>query len=302
MDDKKNLMLKFLEDRKHLDFIEKDVHYHDNDTRPHLLISNPAILSSFMGYLKFQSRKDHLCDVLIRGQTRDYARMLPSIFRGEKRRFRILLEAQAELSDGIKHLKPTIFQNEPLEDLFQHYGIKSTGIDVVDNIFIALWFALMEHKCLDANKRLYTFARSKEEFGWIYFLKVGRINRDETVDNSFPDPFVSDLRRQHSSLSLRLHCQHAYMINSSNQDLIENLDDLSYDKCIVATVRIPNSDNFLPQGDLFSINHLFPGPDMDNTYKIFLGPKFEALLRKIERIHSLEHGELGEILNYSTFG
>lgn len=294
-----NLMQKFLSDRRKLEQILNKVEYVDNENQPYLFIQDIAILSSFMGYLKFQSRKEKNTSILMRGQNKNYSRMLPSIYRGEKHKIKNLMRAHVELRRCVKEdFTPSRFRNERLEDLFQHYGIKSTGIDVVDNIFIALWFALMENNCSNPQKKQYTFTRSEEDYGWIYFFKVNNYYKVRTENAQTPALFLADLRKDHSSLSLRLHCQHSYLIKSIQGGFDEIVENCAFEKSIEAIVKIPNMDEFLPQGELFSVNHFFPSPDLDNTYKLFLSDKFKRLLQSVEKKYSLDRGDLGEINDY----
>lgn len=276
-----NYMLKFLKDRKHLPSIIKSIKNNIQDERPHLVINNPIVLSSFMGYLKFQIKKECNYEVLFRGQTKDFLEILPTLFRGNNNRFKILEDALTELKKEVKNkFKPNRFQNENIENLFQHYGINSRGIDVVDNIFVAVWFALMKSKCIDEKQNIYDYERNDDKFGWIYFFKV-------------PRNLIYNLSQEHSSLSLRMHCQHGYMIH--NNDILQHY---SFDKFLIATVKIPNNDSFLPLRKLFETSYLFPNKNFDNTYKLLSGKKFKKILNEVEIKYELSTKELGSIINY----
>ncbi len=58
--------------------------------------------------------------------------------------------------------------------IFQHYGIRTPWIDLVDNLFIAIWFAATER----SESEPYFYKRSKQDYEFIYFIQV------ETPSNS----------------------------------------------------------------------------------------------------------------------
>ena len=83
--------------------------------------------------------------MFFRGQARLYGSLAPSLLRGArdgpptvKRRARL-----ATLLKDIDADKQALRAVDPecREALLQHYGIRTTWIDVVDNIWVALWFA-----------------------------------------------------------------------------------------------------------------------------------------------------------------
>src|SRR5690348_723090 len=80
-----NYMQNFLKDRKDVPSIKKYVAYSKGDAkeRPHLLIGHPAILATFIGYLKFQAHKDKRKEIFFRGQTKDHLKIIPSLLRGD---------------------------------------------------------------------------------------------------------------------------------------------------------------------------------------------------------------------------
>ena len=292
-------MQKFVIDRKHLKSVQDNIYYENNNLGSYLVISDIRVLSSFMGYLKFQQGPNDDYAIVFRGQTKNYPKMLPSLYRGEKERFSNLEDAIEALNIEIKkRFKSSRFKHENLTNLYQHYGIKSSGVDVVDNIFIALWFALMKLKCLDNKNDIYTFMRSRAPFGWVYFFKTEKLKLSHPFP-TFPEHYLADLRENHSSLSMRLHCQHGYMIlKCFDPKKGGPIDEYSYDRDIIATVQIPNIDSFLPTGELFSMKYLFPNKKFDNTYKIFLSKKFMTLKAEIENNFSLNKNEIGRILKF----
>lgn len=295
-------MLKFLKDREKLDFAKDYVNYSD-ELRKHLTIAHPAILATFMGYLKFQLRKKNSDkEVFFRGQTKNYDSITPSLLRGND------IEKINQLSKACQELKrrtqklysATRFQNETISNFFQHYGIKSQTLDLVDNLYVAIWFATNSWKKINGFENLCTYEQSEEEFGWIYFMEVdgpkemnsNKINYDEKYEG------FCDLRKFHSSLSARLHCQHGitYFRDKGKSWTIKNKN---FNDLVIATVKFPNSSDFKMNGTIFTKEFLFPNSEIDNTYKLLKKDKFTKLLREIESEYNLDKHELGRIWNYN---
>lgn len=292
-------MTKFLDDRHHLSFIKNYVSY-STDERPHLLIAHPAILASFMGYLKFQNRlSGEDKEVFFRGQTNNHKNIIPSLLRGDDfAKINTLSDAYEKLKDKTKELfKASRFKNETIDNLFQHYGIKSKTLDLVDNIYIAIWFATNKWKQVSGFQNLCTYEESKDEFGWIYFMLVEPPAPNQTISNPAFDGYC-DLRKYHSSLSARLHCQHGitYFRNNNGNWTEKNR---CFDNLVIASVKIPISVDFKMNGTIFTREFLFPNSEIDNTYKLLKRDKFTKLVSDIEDEFKLSAGDLGRIWTYN---
>lgn len=295
----KNIMSKFLEDRHRLKFIQEHVQYSEEE-RPHLLITHPAILATFMGYAKFQYRT--LCpnrEVFFRGQTNNYANITPSLLRGNDfDKINHLSNAYIELKSKTKELfsKTGRFQNETIDNLFQHYGIKSQTLDLVDNIYIAIWFATNRWKRIESTDKMCTYEPSNEKYGWIYFMLVEPPTPTQSINTPSFNGYC-DLRKYNSSLSARLHCQHGitYVRNNGGKWTDKNR---CFDDLIFACVKFPCSDDFKLNGPLFTNDFLFPPPEIDNTYKMLQKHEFNGLINSIEKKYDLKVGDLGQIWNY----
>jgi hypothetical protein len=104
---------------------------------------------------------------------------------------------------------------------------------------------------------------------------------------------VSDLRRKHSSLSLRLHTQHGLVARKTVRTW--NKSSIYYDEFEVARVKFPVRKN-LESGILFSRQNMFPDASLDNTFKILTDDKWlPATIRTLERKYGLRRGDLGSI-------
>jgi hypothetical protein len=283
------LMEKFFEDRKRLKFISK-VLYVQSSPRPYLHIEDPEVLAGFAGYMKSQCfKKNKNSEVFFRGQNRD-DQCIPSLFRDiptittTDERVMLRYQAYKELVDETSTLYNAYrFKSKDIDPIFQHYGIRTPWIDLVDNIFVAIWFATKQHNvsCTGVAE----FLDSMEKFGWIYFFSV-----DDSTQ-------VYDLRKKHSSLSLRLHVQHGISVTKKVQKW--DLENRNFDNQIIGLVRFPNNKKWRLNNYLFSTRFLFPEESFDNTYKYLKMAKFTKLLEKINKKYSLASEELGKIWNFN---
>ena len=233
-----------------------------------LEIPSPQLLAAFSGYLKYQYKD--IGKVYFRGETNFHKTTIPSLFRypngdipDEIRRKRI------QAFEDLVHSLPDIFvskrfKNTNFSPLLQHYGIKTYWVDLVDNLFIALWFS---------NKN------SNERYSYIKFFDNKKLH-------------VENLREKGSSLTLRPHCQHGLSVtkkvewNSSNLDFSENM---------VAIVRLQNNEEMKLSGYIFSCAYMFPNAELDNTYKLLKGEKFQKRIDEITSKYDLPKDALGRV-------
>lgn len=288
MDKNKNVkwMEKFIKDRGKLR-VYSTIKIHYDVQRPYIYVKHPAILAAFAGYLKFQcQRNDPMSKVFCRGQVNDYP-SIPSLLRGEdltEQHLKSRLKAYCELTKKTKKLfRASRFDRENISPIFQHYGIKTPWLDLVDNIFVAIWFATKKfYQKKNGNKARYK--TSKKKFGYIYFYSV------------IPGEYF-DLREEHSSLSLRLHTQHGISITRKNGSTWST-NNRKLDDHLVATVKFPNTKEWMIGNEIFSTKFLFPSTDLDNTYKYLKKDKFAKLLQKIKNMYSLKEDELGSVTDF----
>lgn len=114
-----------------------------------------------IGYLKYILAKEHHMGMAMRGQRKLYGSLTPSLFHSIKNKS-AAVNAKTELQNLLQRAKdnytevlcknpqeryPETFckylsiSEYDLEPLLQHYGISTTWLDLVDNIWVALWFA-----------------------------------------------------------------------------------------------------------------------------------------------------------------
>ena len=269
----KNLFETFIRNRQYLKKAGVRLSYVTDDCSDYLYIDNPIIISSFAGFVK-QKYPDR--DIYFRGECNNNRHVIPSLFRqagmplDDNGEIYARVRAYNELKRlTIGHYKDKVsrFAKEDVDVLFQHYGIQSPCIDLVDNIYVALWFAM------DGNGGDYGYVR--------------------LMDTSHPDLTVHDLRKVHSSLSLRLHTQHGLIAKKSVSRW--NKKTILFDEYEIARIKFPVTKEMLG-GLLFSRANIYPGPGLDNTFKILQqSPWMTGAIRRMERKYGLGEGVLGRI-------
>src|SRR5829696_8434732 len=241
-----NLFQTFIKHRRYLKNAGVVMEYVEGDNSPYIYLNNPLIISSFAGFVKNRVHSD----IFFRGEANNYPHIIPSLFRDtgkpltDNTVIRKRWKAYNELKKfAIKQLNRRVsrFRNEDVDNFFQHYGIKSPVIDLVDNIYVAIWFALQSNK---------------EPLGYIRMMNT-----------SSSQLTVSDLRKNHSSLSLRLHTQHGLIAKKKVRSW--NKSNIYYDDFEIARIKFPIKKNVLG-GKLFSRQNFFPDQTLDNTLKIIV--------------------------------
>lgn len=261
---------------------------------PCLSITHPEGLVALTGYLKrLSSDGDSKAPVYCRGECRRHSSLIPSLFRGSTSDEEVDKRVQAEehlerkVRDTFSGMKR--FSERHITAILQHYGVRTSWIDLVDNLYIAVWFALHDRRQVAEDS--FSYAKSKSSTGWIHFVS--------TVGSHLPSLQPRDLRSEHLSLSLRPHAQHGISISRRSRKHWNsgNIDLQSY---VVASAEISNDTRFWHlAGYMLDPSFLFPGPDDDDTYKVLLGNKMQRLIQETERSYSLALGSLGKIDRYS---
>lgn len=267
-----NYAEKFLKDRKKL--FDKYPEWSNIDINDNMLtFRSPVLLAGFAGYLKSQLKN---IKVYFRGE-KDYNKTtIPKLFRPNNNvdftneNIEKILQAHKSLISCLPLIsKASRFRHKDFNSVLQHYGIKTPWIDLVDNIFIALWFS---------NRN----ANNNIKFTYIKFFATQLNNyKLKTID----------LRESYSSLSLRPHCQHGISATKKINDW--NVINCDFSTNLIAIAKIPNIPDFKLNGHIFSKKYMFPDEIADNTLKILKKKKFSCLLNKICVDNKLEKDDLG---------
>jgi hypothetical protein len=268
-----NLMLRFIKNRKYLIKNGVKLKYVDGDNSSYIFTDNPIIVAAFCGYCKNRNPDKK---IYFRGEAKHHKHTIPSLFRDQglplndnhiiKQRVKAYDELKSKVKEQLEK-KVSRFRNEDIDNLFQHYGLKSAVVDVVDNVYTAIWFAL------DGNDDKYGFVR-------IFDASSNELN-------------VSDLRISHSSLSLRLHTQHGLIMKRNVRSW--NKSNIFYDQYEIAKIKFPIRKE-IENGLLFSKESMYPSILLDNTFKILKQAKWlPSIIRKLENKYNLNEGDLGNI-------
>jgi hypothetical protein len=259
-------------------------HARDAHGRDVLHVRDPHALIQASGYLKFIRAKESEA-IFFRGQTETYATLSPTLFRkigptqgaqaavvNQRTAFMKLID---EATPIFKQIKP--FSHEPL---LQHYGLATTWIDLVDNIWVALWFAC--HKAHVSGKRsqyLHFERRLHEQDpgGFAYILLIAVDSEATGVPGLFKgeNTELVDLRVTCPSIFLRPHAQHGVLFRKRGSGPIRPID---YSSQLRGIIRIGLSDalSWLGDAKTLGVHTLFPPPYYDTGYKLLLDGKFES--------------------------
>lgn len=272
------------------------------DTSPRLVlgIRDQHALIQTVGWLKFVGTGS----VLFRGQASDFGNVEPSGLRGTGvRGYETLVDASRKLSDrlfgsscdcavgggrvpvhrcrervtrsGSKSgaLLPGVWRGS-IEPLLQHYGLSTRWVDVVDNVWVALWFGC--HTQVTMGRHAYHARRSPtSEDGdaacYITVLDTGPLELGRHAGYYQSQHFhLIDLRSAAPSGYLRPHAQHGLLVRSAASPSASGFKTVS--ESVVATLRIRLVDAlaWLGHGSLTTGHALFPPAVRDEGYRRLL--------------------------------
>jgi len=225
-------------------------------------------LTQFIGYGKYMNCQNH--NVYLRGQTALYdGKLIPSLYRGKINTESITMKYNQRMNEFRKNIRSFHqYERNVLEPLLQHYGIKTPYIDLVDNVWVSLWFALHQANSSIVNSHEYIYYHdSKEEYA--YILLIASDARNVTDYKGVYDgekTMLVDLRNATPSYFLRPHAQHAFMLRKKSP-YPEDYSDL-----IVGIGRIPTELGFkwLGTNDFLTVNSLFPAIYFDSGYGVLM--------------------------------
>ncbi len=258
-------------------------------------VFDPHALVQAAGYLKFKNGSARSEGVYFRGETKLHGSLSPSLFRGIRNQA-AQSNRQNQLTSAITDIcsRNKLFSSFPPlahEALLQHYGLRTSWIDLVDNVWIALWFACHKaHATGPASEYLHFEKRSvhKEPGGFSYILLIAA----DTGRDAQREPGVSvgntteliDLRCAAPSIFLRPHSQHGLLMRMRGDHVRRPFD---YQSQVRGVLRISLADalNWLGDGQMLGVHALFPPPYYDCGYKILL----DAELKGSKTIRSIAH-------------
>jgi len=243
------------------------------------------LLTQFVGYAKYINRNNG--NVYLRGQSSLYekkcyemcgsyemrlldANLIPSTFRRDYASIsRALSQLGYEIGRMLTNHK-TLCDMDPLIKLplLQHYGIKTNWLDVVDNIWVALWFGLHNFSSIIVDRRELMHVSQRHE-GKIYLLLLLSDAATESIPGIYNGSFtiLNDLRKSLPSYYLRPHAQHALMLRKKNANETVDYSDLIVG---IATVSVATALDWIGRSGLLSVQSLFPSAFFDLGYRDLL--------------------------------
>ncbi len=247
-------------------WIAKDGVYH---------VSSPHVMLQAAGYLKYMAAKEQAV-VYFRGQSAKYNNMRPGLYRGIAKD-EVRLKRERLLDEYLQQIavEKKVFRDVgeyAREGLLQHYGLRTRWIDVVDNIWIALWFSVHNGLVWGSRKQVLHFERrvpaKPDDYCYIVLMKaqVTNIKKDKPGLYLGPGTEVIDLRLAAPSTYIRPHSQHGLLMRRSD---VNAAKDMNYDGLIAGVLRMDLKDAlaWLGDGKLLTTHSLFPPPVYDFGYQ-----------------------------------
>lgn len=248
------------------------IEFRSDRDRPRLYCDEPAIVARFsaqMAQLARQHSKSEI-SILMRGQSDHYDGMVPSLFRtlASSVMSSSLLQAETLFEKEVAQINFERFKRPHLAALLQHYGYRTAWLDVVDNLWVAVWFAT--HILEGVGQRKWTRQRHGGS-GWLYLIAARA---------SLKDPCAIDLRREHHGLSLRPHTQSGWSIRGPN--------GLEHDlrASVIGCIEFPINERWSISGHMGSSGFLFPAKQLDDTLRRLVENDVDHIAGSIEsRLH-----------------
>lgn len=245
-----------------------------------LHVKDPHALIKAAGYLKFTHAGVEKSEAIyFRGERKIYESLSPTLFRGlhnPKSKERKIIAVQ----DAIKSFEEKCrifrtFGQYSHEPLLQHYGIATSWVDVVDNIWIALWFSCHQAKSSGEGGQYLHFEKripsSDNDYAYILLIGADIEKRNGQKPGYYfgKNTELVDLRMAAPSVFLRPHSQHGLLFRCKGAD---NERPSDYSKQIRGIVRVTLKDalDWLGEGKIVGTHSLFPPPFYDDGYRILL--------------------------------
>jgi len=259
-------------------------------------------LTQFVGYAKYKNKS--VGGVYLRGQTSLYeseniegklkAKLPPSCFRKSYASSETRISKITETLHNVLSYHKTLqeYPDDIAFPLLQHYGMKTYWLDVVDNLWVALWFALHNFRTKIIEKRQLCHIQETNNANVYILLLCSEDNSKKTPKRKLPGvhygekTVLVDLRRALPSFYLRPHAQHALMLRKAKIPSCIDYSDLIVG---VAELSKENALSWIGHTGLLSAQSLFPSQYFDNGYARmlqFLGKTTES---EIEDYGSIQH-------------
>ena len=272
-------------------------------------LESPIILTSFVAFCSNSRRK-----VFLRGETECFPHSVPSLFRNSdgtqcsddelRKRWSAFQCFRKEL----RKLDGKRWKMKNLGAVLQHYGIRTPWLDVVHNIYTAVWFATHDlrrghcesHKdytsscqfCRKLGSRGFA-KRSCRDYGWIsLYAEHPTCTAERPCSNR--KLTAQDIPCDQSSRHLRPHAQQALSVAMQGDKNREPLPRQDFDDFRIAHVRFPNSEEWRLDAYMFSTGFLFPPREQDDSLRQLTEPKAQRSLS-----NACKNVDLGTVSHYA---
>lgn len=245
-------------------------------------VRKPHVLIQAAGYLKHVRATSDKKSVYFRGQQRLHLTLPPSLYRGLKTaRARDKRDAEMNRLLQVIRSQKAILRavgEHVQEPILQHYGLRTRWLDVVDNVWIALWFAChsahafgSHSQYLHFEKRVPRHLKPEEQFAYIMLLESASTPDTRLGPGCFrdADSATIDLRVSAPSQFVRPHAQHGLVVKALDASGRARLD---FSPLLAGIIRVDLADalEWLGAGDLLNVHALFPPPPYDFGYQEIL--------------------------------
>jgi hypothetical protein len=264
-----------------------------------LHVRNMHALTQAAGYLKFVLAPEGK-HVWFRGQNCHYGSLEPSLFRrfrtssGHQKAIAAVRKAVASYAESAQLLAQV--SSEAREPLLQHYGLRTSWIDLVDNVWISLWFACHHVSSTPDGKHLHfeqRIPRNEPENQRFAYILLIATDFGTTVDSCpglwrGPTTETIDLRIATPSIFIRPHAQHGVLFRL--RGTAANARPSDYSDAIKGVIRVDLADalDWLGSGSLLKTHSLFPPPFYDHGFRLLLDAdtrSTDVQSRVVGRIH-----------------
>jgi len=257
------------------------------------------ILNQIVGYVKYKNRTEG--NVYFRGQHKLYNNMVPALFRGcsktsqMQNKHRLLTGYIDRCRKSVKMFSR--FPEPAHEPLLQHYGIKTRWLDLVDNLWVALWFGVNTWHTKELDREYYNvFERDHRnpEHEFLYLILMASDAVTELANQ--PGVYLGksthtiDLRKSCPSVFLRPHAQHALLIRKRNLARIEDVD-MSENIVGILRIRTENAKEWIGKTGLISPKNLFPPVNYDFGYGFLIeqAPHEKKSIKRLGSIYTVSY-------------
>ena len=262
-------------------------------------VRDPVALAAFVAFCSDENR-----GVFLRGCCENHQHSYPSLYRGgdgkgfcgdsnaEKRyaAYRCLWKKLKE--QGV--LTRTRWDRDNLGAILQHYGVKTPWLDVVRNLYTAVWFATHELVRVKDDPARRKVKPTQKDDGWLLLYAACRPGQQRLT--------VVDLMETQSSRHVRPHAQHGLSLGM-RCDPDERQDGLPPTACTsnlnthrIARVRFrAQSEEWKLCGHMFSPRFLFPPPEHDDSLAQLTKDGVRDAIEDACREYGIDRSTLGTV-------